>query len=320
MVMARKNTRWCDEATLSKDIRGRVYIVTGANSGVGLETVRQLVKQGGHVVMACRRVQAGKVAADSFAGLSGSHEVLACDLADLQSVRGFVNAFLAKHDRLDGLVCNAGAVVMGGSAQRSKDGFELTMAASFFGHFLMTELLLDVLRESAPSRMAILSSVVHAGNSKSRPRVNFDDLDWKKRRYSAFAAYAEAKVACVLYAKELADRLEHTRVAAFSIHPGWARSNFGGNGLLMRAIRIALLPIRSMITDSNEASAQTSLYCMLSDEALRHSGAYFSQSSVLYRDRQCRDGGWPLQTLNPNADDMDAAKKLVAISRELVGL
>ena len=143
--MANKNVIWCDDETLSKDISGKIYIVTGANSGVGLETTRQLVKQGGHVVMACRRVNAGEEAASTFEGLAGSTEVIRCDLADLQSVRDFVDSFLQKYDRLDGLMCNAGMVSMGNQPQYTKDGFELTMAASFFGHFLMTELLLDVL-------------------------------------------------------------------------------------------------------------------------------------------------------------------------------
>ena len=107
-TMANKNVIWCDAETLTKDISGKTYIVTGANSGVGLETTRQLVKQGGHVVMACRRVDAGKEAARSFAGLKGSHEVMRCDLADLQSVRDFADDFLSSHSRLDGLVCNAG--------------------------------------------------------------------------------------------------------------------------------------------------------------------------------------------------------------------
>ena len=99
-----------DGATRAKDLTGNIYIVTGANSGVGLETTRQLVKQGGLVVMACRRTEAGEQAAQSFAGLKGSYDVMRLDLADLQSVRGFVADFLAKYDRLDGLACNAGLV------------------------------------------------------------------------------------------------------------------------------------------------------------------------------------------------------------------
>lgn len=318
--MSRKNVRWCDDETLAKDVSGRVFIVTGANSGVGHATTRQLVKQGAHVVMACRRVEASEGVARSLARLQGPCEVMKLDLADLQSVRDFADAFLSKHDRLDGLVCNAGLVVMGRTARYTTDGLEETIGVSFFGHFLLTELLLDLLKTSAPSRIGMVSSVVHAGSPANRPQMHLDDLNYKSRKYNAFAAYAQAKVALVLYAAELAARLQGTGVTTASIHPGWARSNFGGNSLLMRAMRILMLPLRSFLTDSNEESAQTSLHVMLSDDAPNHSGAYFSQSSVLYRDKDCRDGGWPLVSPNPHAKDMETAKKLVALSREIVGL
>ena len=312
--------RRCYDATLAKDISGKIYIVTDANSGVGLETTRQLVKQGGHVVMACRRVLAGEEAAASFAGLKGSYEVSECDLADRASVRRFVETFLSSHRRLDGLMCNAGLVVMGNKRQLTKDGFEVSIGVSYLGHFLMTEMLLDLLKASAPSRVGILSSVMHAGNPRNRPRIHLDDLNFDNRKYAAFAAYAEAKVATVLYALELAERLEGTGVATASIHPGWARSNFGGDGLVMRVFRTLIRPVQGFLTDSNEDSAQTSLHVLLSDDAPNHSGAYFSQSSVLYRDKGCRDGGWPLESPNPHAKDMDTARALVAKSRELVGL
>jgi light-dependent protochlorophyllide reductase len=319
--MSRKSLIWCDKEALSKDISGKIYIVTGANSGVGLETTRQLVKQGGHVVMACRRPDAGEEVAKSFKGLKGSNEVMKCDLADLQSVRDFVDAFLKKYDRLDGLMCNAGMVSMKNEPQYTKDGFEITMASSYFGHFLMTELLLDILKKSAPSRMAIISSVVHAGSPKKRFKVHLDDLNFRKRKYNNFDAYSETKVAVILYAKELAERLKGTGVTTASVHPGWARSNFGkGGGVFLRTVMGIMRPLTRSISDSNEESAQTSLHCLLSDDAPRYSGAYFSQSSVLYRDKEYRNGGWPMESPNPNARDMETAKKLVRISRELVGL
>lgn len=321
--MANKNVIWCDPKALTKDLTGKTYVVTGANSGVGFETTQQLIKQGAHVVMACRRVEAGQEAAKAFTGLKGSFEVLRCDLADLSSVREFVNAFLSKHDQLHGLVCNAGMVNMENKPKYSKDGFEITMAASFFGHFLMTEMLLETLKKTDSARMLILSSVVHAGNSKNRHKVHLDDLDWKKRKYNNFAAYGEAKVASVQYAMELAKRLESNGVTTYSVHPGWARSNFGGGGnFLMKTAMTIAKPIFTILnySDSSWESAQTSLHCLLSDEAPQHSGEYFSQHSVLYRDKECRKGGWPMKSPNPNAYDMDAAKKLVEVSRDLVGL
>lgn len=152
-------------------------------------------------------------------------------------------------------------------------------------------------------------------------RGSLDDLHFRKRSYRAFAAYAEAKLADVLYAKELAERLKDVGVSVFSVHPGWARSNFGrGGNLLMRAVFSIMRPLTRALSDSNEDSAQTSLHCMLSDDAPNHSGAYFSQSSVLYRDSECKKGGWPLESPNPNATDMQTALELVEVSRQLVGL
>jgi retinol dehydrogenase-13 len=319
--MSRNNVLMADEKTLSKDITGKVYIVTGANSGVGLETTRQLIKQGGHVVMACRRVDAAEEVAKSFEGLKGSYDIIRCDLADLQSVRDFADAFLKKNKRLDGLVCNAGMVAMENKPQYTKEGLELTMASSYFGHFLLTELLLDILKKSSPSRIAIVSSVVHAGNENNRPKIHLDDLNFKNRDYNNFGAYAEAKVTNILYAMELAERLDGTGVTTASVHPGWARSNFGSGGsLVMRSMMAIMRLFTRNMSDSNEEASQTSLHCLLSDDAPKHSGAYFSQHSVLYRDRECRDGGWPMESPNPNARDMDTAKKLVDLTYEIVGL
>ena len=111
----------------------------------------------------------------AFTGLKGAHEVMRLDLADLRSVRDFAAKFTAAHNRLDGLACNAGMVNMRGRLERTKDGFESTIGVSYFGPFLLTELLLYTLKASAPSRMAIVSSVVHAGNPKNRPQVHLDD-------------------------------------------------------------------------------------------------------------------------------------------------
>lgn len=316
--MARRKL-WVDDATKNKDLSGKIYIVTGANSGVGYETSKQLIKQGGHVVMACRRVEVGKKVAKAFDHLKGSYEVLKLDLADLSTVRGFVSEFLGKYDMLHGLDCNAGMVSMGREVARTKDGFEMSMGVSYLGHFLLTESLLDILKKSAPSRIVILSSCVHAGRPNKRPRVHLEDLHYEKRDYSAMDAYSEAKVANTLYALELSKRLKGTDVTAFSVHPGWARSNFGKENTFMRIISPIMAPFIRSMTDSNEESAQTSLHCLISDQAVNHSGSYFSQSSVLYRDKNCKDGGWPLESPNPNAKDLKVAKKLVKKTYKLVG-
>ena len=318
--MARQDVIWADKETLSKNLEGKIYIVTGANSGVGLETTRQLIKQGAHVVMACRRVDAAAQVALDFEKLKGSYEILPLDLANLESVKEFAYQFLGKYERLDGLNCNAGMVSMDSKPQYTKNGLEVTIGISYFGHFLLTELLLDILKKTPSSRMIILSSVVHAGSPKNRYDIHLDDLNYNNRKFNNFAAYGEAKVACVLYALELADRLRGYGITTASVHPGWARSNFGGNGWLMKLMRVMMAPVYPFITNSNVESAQTSLHCLLSDDATKHSGAYFSQQSVLYRDKECKKGGWPMQSPNPNAVSLEKARRLVDASYEIVGL
>ena len=313
------------DTDLKKDLSGKVYIVTGSNSGVGLETAKQLVKQNGHVVMACRRPNAADEAAEaeSFSELPGTHESMKCDLGNLQSVREFCATFKNKHKRLDGLVCNAGMVNLNGDKTTTSDGFETTIGISYIGHFLMTELLLDVLKKTSGSRYVILSSVVHAGSDKNRYDLDLTDLNYEKRKFSNIQVYSEAKVACCLYAVELADRLKPFGVTTASVHPGWARSNFGGGGKWYSPLTLALkisYPFTYFMTDSSEESAQTSLHVMLNDEVPKHSGKFFSQHSYLYSDKECRKGGWPMESPNPNARDLNKAKELVKVTRKIVGL
>lgn len=322
--MSRKDIKWISEETRSKYLTGKVYIVTGANSGVGLETTRQLIKQGAHVVMACRRIDAAQKEADTFSGLIGTYDIIRLDLADLASVRDFVKQFKVKYDRLDGLDCNAGMVNMNNKII-TKDGIELTQQVSFYGHFLLTELLLDVLKKTEDSRVLMLSSVVHAGNKDNRHDLHLEDINFENRKYTSLTAYSEAKLQNVLYAKELAKRLENDGVSVFSVHPGWARSNFysGGKGMIRVTMGVTMVLMKTfmkLVSESNEEAAQTPLHCLVSSEAPKDSGEYFSQRSIFYSDKECRPGGWPLASPNPNAHDMNKAKALVKDAKARVKL
>ena len=340
----------CDPQLLRKDLSGRVYIVTGANSGTGLATSQQLVRQGAHVVGACRRVSAGETAFAEFASLPGAAEIMQLDLASLASVRAFAADFLGKHQRLDGLVNNAGLVTSEG---RTEDGFEIQFGTNHLGHFLLTELMLDILKASAPARIVCLSSVVHAGRGSQDVTIDFEDLQplggsengsraaaryqtrsatanggltkaYERKPYSSMAAYAQSKLANLLHAQELARRLEGTNVTAYSVHPGWIRSNFGAEimpGWLRGAMNLALRPFGGFLgIMSPEDGAQTTLHCLLDDDAPSHNGAYFSQNSILYAKREHWPGGWPMRSPNPNARDEALAKRLYDVSSELVGL
>ncbi len=320
--MALPKTLMCEPELLAKDLSGRVYIVTGANSGAGLATAEQLVKQGAHVVGACRRVDAGEDAFAGFGSPSGTAEVMKLDLGSLASVRTFAETFTAKHDRLDGLANNAG--LMGVPEGTTEDGFETQLGVNYLGHFLLTELLLDTLKARAPSRVVNVSSVAHVGTRRQVAEIHLDDLTWESREYNGIMAYSESKLAMVLHASHLAKRLEGTGVSVFSNHPGWVRSNLAAGmmpGWANRIWNIILRPLsRPLGTLSAFEGAQSTLHCLLDDDAPNHNGAYFSQNSVLYPNRENRPGGWPMSSPNPHAHDEELAEQLYDRSLQLVGL
>ncbi len=306
----------CDQALFEKDLNGRTYVITGANSGVGLATARQLAKQGARIVAACRNLEAGS---EAFQGQPGDVEVAALDLNALSSVRTFADGFLEKHERLDGLVNNAG--VMHCPEGRTLDGFETQFGVNYLGHFLLTELLLERLKDSSPSRIVCVSSVLHVGSAKETGAIDFADLDFSKRGYNKQQAYTQSKLANVLHALDLAKRLEGTGVTAYSVHPGWVRSNLAKHVMPVWVQNVVMRPFSGMLgMMSPEDGAQTTLHCLLSDQVLDKSGQYFSQTSLLYPDKANRGGGWPMESPNSNARDPSLANRLYEESLSLVGL
>jgi NAD(P)-dependent dehydrogenase (short-subunit alcohol dehydrogenase family) len=267
--------------------------------------------------MACRRVDSAQGAAAPLAAEPGSVDALELDLASLASVRSFAAEFLTRYKRLDGLVNNAGIMMTPYAV--TADGFESQLGVNHLGHFLLTELLLDVLEASAPSRVLMVSSVAHAGSPGRRPTIRFDDLFFQSRPYDRRAAYEQSKLANVLHATESAARLEGTRVTAVSLHPGWARSNLIKSTMPTWVQNVLMRPFGGPLTMlSNEDAAQTSLHCLLDDHVPSHTGEYYSQISRLYADKECRPGGWPMRSPNENANDAAMARRLYEVSRDLV--
>lgn len=312
-------TLMCDPKLFEKDLNGHVYIVTGANSGSGFATSKQLTEQGAHVIGACRRVDAGKKAFAELENVRGSVEVMALDLASLASVRRFAEAFMATYDRLDGLVNNAG--VMASPAGKTEDGFETQFGINHLGHFLLTELLLATLKASAPARIVCVSSVAHVGMRGQVGELDFDDLNFERRPYDRIVAYTQSKLANVLHAVDLARRLAGTGVSAFSVHPGWIRSNLAQHMMPVWIQNVVMRPFSGLLgMMSWSEGAQTTLHCLLDDDTPQHSGEYYSQNSIFYPNKKNRPGGWPMPSPNPNAHDAELAEKLYRRSLELVGL
>ena len=312
----------CDENLLDKDLFGKTYIVTGANSGIGQSTSKQLFKQGAHVIMACRNINEGERVKKKFKkrNYKGSAKVLKLDLADLNSVRDFAKIFLSDYKKLDGLINNAGIMMCPKSY--TKDGFEMQFGVNHLGHFLLTELLMDILKKSAPSRIIILSSSAH----DSLPGlVKFADIDledphFRERKYDKAAAYCQSKFANFLHAKSLARRLEGTGVTAISVHPGMVKTNLSRYMMpqwLQNTVGNLIFKIIGVINP--EDGAQTSLHTLLDEDIPDHSGEYYSQTSM-YRDKNCNEGGWPMKSPNPKADDQNLEDGLWALSCSEVGL
>ena len=309
----------CPPALLQADLDGRVYVVTGGNSGIGLVTVQQLAKQGAHVVLAARRPAEGeKARAEVMAkGPRGTVEVMALDLASLASVREFAAVLLAKHPAIHGLVNNAG--VMNTPAGRTADGFEMQLGTNHLGHFLLTELLLPALRAGAPSRIVNVSSCYHDVANGREGKIDFEDLHFERRPYDGWTAYAQSKLANVLHAKQLAKRLAGTGVTAVSLHPGWVRTNLIRHSMPVWAQNLLSPMLRFGGMIEPWEGTQTTLHALLAPEVESQNGAFFSQIGF-YRVKDARKGGWPLRSPNPSANDDAVAERLERVSREMVGL
>ena len=195
-------------------LTGKTVIITGANTGIGLETAVDLAKRGARVVLACRDVARGEAAVLEVKRQSKSEEIMfsKLDLASLRSVREFSERTLGEEPRIDILINNAG--VIGPSYTITEDGFELHFGVNHLGHFLLTNLLLERIKEAPAGRVVTVSSAAHR-----RKWISFDDLQ-SKRSYSKFHAYGQSKLANILFTQSLAKRLKGTNVTAYSLHPG----------------------------------------------------------------------------------------------------
>jgi NAD(P)-dependent dehydrogenase (short-subunit alcohol dehydrogenase family) len=204
------------------DQTGRTAIVTGANSGIGLETARMLAKKGAHVVLACRNPEKGRAAVESIEsdGPAGRAVLAELDLSDLDSVAAFAMSFAAAHDRLDLLIDNAGVMVPPFS--RTAQGFELQFGTNHLGHFALTARLMPLLLRTKGSRVTVVSSTAH-----NIGKIDFDDPNWNTRPYRPWPAYGQSKLANLLFARELDRRLVAARAAtrATAAHPGWTATD-----------------------------------------------------------------------------------------------
>lgn len=281
-------------------IEGKRVIVTGANSGIGRATASRLAGRGADVTITVRDEVKGAAAAEDIRTATGatvSIEIL--DLADLESVRSFAERFADRHDRLDVLINNAG--VMSGNRRETVDGFEWTFGVNHLGPFLLTNLLTDLLVESAPSRIINVSSDVHR---RANDGLDIDNLQLK-RRYSATNAYANSKLANILFTVELERRLADSGVTSRALHPGVVATSFGKGPEGPRWMG-TLMTVLSPILRTPDRGAATPVFLATAPDNELASGIYWS-------DEKPTDPA-------PAAVDPDAASELWDVSADLVGL
>jgi NAD(P)-dependent dehydrogenase (short-subunit alcohol dehydrogenase family) len=251
---------------MTNELKGQTCVVTGASGGIGRETARALAGRGARVVLVCRDQVKGEAARADIAAGGGEVDLELCDLSSQASIRELAGRLQRGHARIDVLVNNAGLILP--TRSTTVDGFETTFATNHLGYFLLTTLLLDLLRASAPARVVNVSSEAHRGAT-----LDFDDLQ-SERSYSSWTAYGRSKLANIYFTYELAERLRGSGVTANCLHPGVVASGFGRGkpGIMRWAVTIA----RPFMINEAKGAA-TSIYLASSPEVEGVTGKYFAR-------------------------------------------
>ena len=281
------------------EMDGKTVLITGATNGIGKVAALELAKKGATVVIVGRNPAKTAETVAEIKAQSGNSNVdsIVADLSSMAEVRKVAEAFKAKHSRLDVLINNAGAIFA--DRQETVDGYEMTFAFNHLAYFLLTNLLLDTLRASAPSRIVSVSSDAHTGG-----KINFDDLN-AKNSYGmlGMSAYSNSKLANVMFTYELARRLEGTGVTANVLHPGLVNTGFAKNngGLMRFAMRIL-----ASFSLTPEQGADTIIYLASSPDVEGVTGKYWDKRKAV----KSIDASY----------DVSAQQRLWTVSQQLTGL
>lgn len=293
------------------NLSGKTFVVTGANSGIGLEAVKVLVKKGGRVFMLCRNLEKAAAALTLIEAESGGHpdvHVLDVDLASLASVRNVATEIRNATDRIDGLVCNAG-IMMIPERELTPEGFEMQLAVNHYAHFALCGLLQDLV-ENTGGRFAIVASEAHKWGLK---RIKFEDLDLH-HDYSAMGAYGQSKLANILFCIELERRLRAAGRTSSAVvcHPGYAATNLQTTG--PSALMGFIMSIGNrLIAQSAERGSWPTLLAAAEPEA--KGGAFYGptkRGNTVGPVQECIPA--------PFAQDFEAAERLWEVSEQKTGV
>ena len=276
-------------------MEGKICLITGGTNGIGKSTALGLAKMGATVVIVGRNVTKTAQAVEAIRAASGNKNVdsLLADLSSQQEVRGLADEFKRIYPHLHVLLNNVGAAFL--QRQLSVDGIEMTFALNHLASFLLTNVLLDTLKASAPARIINVSSGAHTSG-----KIEFDNLQGE--RAYGFGAYPNAKLATILFTMELARRLEGSGVTVNALHPGFTATGFGkNNGKVMVALVSIVAPL---VARSPAKGAETSIYLASSPSVEGMTGKYFFDSHVT--------------STAPQATDMAVARKIWDVSTEMV--
>ncbi len=277
---------------------GKIAIVTGSSSGIGYEAARILAKKNATVIIAVRNLEKGESAKSKIKSENSDAilDIIKLDLADLSSVKSFVNEFKSKYNKLDMLINNAGVMIP--PYTKTKDGFELQFGTNHLGHFALTLQLLDVIEKTPNARIVNVSSGAHKYG-----KINFDDLNWEERDYKAWKAYGDSKIANLYFTKVLAEKVAEKNIQVTAAHPGWTATELQRHSGMIEFLN-------SIFAMPQEQGALTTLRAAVDNDA--KSGDYFGPNGW----QEWR--GYPVK-VEPNdlAKDEKIAKKLWDVSEEL---
>jgi NAD(P)-dependent dehydrogenase (short-subunit alcohol dehydrogenase family) len=266
------------------EMAGKVVVVTGANSGIGLETSVALASMGAHVVMTARNPMRGATAraeAVRRAKGRGGVELRDLDLASFRSIRAFAAEVAEAHPRIDVLVNNAGLVL--DHRLLTDEGFEMTFGVNHLGPFLLTSLLMPQLQAAEHARIVNVSSLAH----RFATRLDAGDLQ-SERGYAGFLAYSRSKLANILFTRELARRLDGRAVTPLCLHPGLVRTGFSRDGD-SSSLRVVYETVGRVAFRSARSGARTSIFAASHPKAVADPGAYLVRKRVHRPSRAARD-------------------------------
>ncbi|XP_060072963.1 retinol dehydrogenase 14-like [Ylistrum balloti] len=290
------------KCTSKADLTGKTAIITGANSGIGFATAEDFARRKCRVIMACRNIERGEKACAKIIEKTGNTNVVVrkLDLGYMECVREFVATILRDEPRLDILINNA--AVAGTKRQITSEALEYTLATNHLGPFLLTNLLLGLLKKTGHSRIVMVSSLVNIIG-----KINFDDMTWI-RKFDSGEPYFDTKFANILFTKELSRRLEDSDVVINCLHPGTIRTELLRN--VPQPFKLICYFIGLLYFKSPDEGAQTTIHCAVCDATKGVSGHYFMDCEV-------RDHTW---YINKKAYDEGLAKKLWEVSEKMTGM